>query len=92
MKKTFFIAVAFVCFSNFAFANQGSLKINPTKLGFKNHTVELITKINEETKEVSKTKSEDDSFTFCYEIGRSTTVSHGVSITTVYSHCTVYQL
>jgi hypothetical protein len=33
MKKTFFIAVAFACYSNFAFANDGSLKKNLTKQG-----------------------------------------------------------
>jgi hypothetical protein len=92
MKKTFFIAVAFVCFSNFAFANNGSLKTDPTKQASVNHPIELTTKQTEKTEEVSKTKSEDDRFTFCYQIGSSTSVSHGVSITTVYSHCTDYSL
>ncbi|TRX39195.1 hypothetical protein [Flavobacterium restrictum] len=92
MKKTFFIAVAFVCFSNFAFANDRQLKINSTEKALKNQPMELISNLNEETKEVFKTKSEEDRFSFCYEIGRTVTESHGVRITTVYSHCTDYRL
>jgi cobyrinic acid a,c-diamide synthase len=92
MKKTFFIAMAFVCFSNFAFANDSLSKINPTKQALTNHPIELIIKQTEQTRETSIAKSEDTAFTFCYEIGRSTSVSHGVSITTVYSRCTVYSL
>ncbi|PWA09636.1 hypothetical protein [Flavobacterium laiguense] len=92
MKKTFFIAVAFVCFSNFAFANDGSLKTDPTKQALENHPVELITKVNEETNEVSKTKSEEESFTFCYEVGSSSSTAHGLTVVTHYMHCTTYQL
>jgi hypothetical protein len=92
MKKTFFIAVAFACFSNFAFASNGSSRINPTLEALKDQPIELTTKQTEETTETSKTKSEEDGFTFCYEVARTVTESHGARITTVYSHCTVYNL
>jgi hypothetical protein len=92
MKKTFFIAVAFVCFSNFAFANNGSLKIDPTKQALAKHPIELMVKQTEETEEVFKTTSEEDSFTFCYEVGRKVSERYGVRITTVYLHCTEYTL
>ncbi|PIF59042.1 hypothetical protein [Flavobacterium sp. 2] len=79
MKKLFFSALVVLSTASFA--------INPkTK-------IDLPLKETQTKKETVEESKEDDGFTFCYEIGRTNVeVLPGFVESTVYYHCTYYEL
>lgn len=79
MKKLFFSAL--VVLSTASFAINPKTKINLT-----------LKETQTKNEEVEKNE-ERDGFTFCYEIGRNTVeVFDDFYETTVYYHCTYYEL